>query len=136
MAAAVANLKRILVHGNGASFTSMALTLVDKVLSGTFKKPQPPTPASDGGSKRKRAESGSSAGGNYHHSVSSRRHNSSERLPAFTRGGRGGNPSYFCKCGSGNSGDKRFNKFGDRSSGGTSGGRSGSGGGGGYRSRY
>jgi hypothetical protein len=39
----------------------MALTLVDKVLSGNFKKPQPP-PVSDGSGKRKRTESSSSSG--------------------------------------------------------------------------
>jgi hypothetical protein len=89
------------VHGNGVSYTRMALTMFDKVLSGTFKKPQTNTPASVGGSKRKRAESGSSAGGDYQyqhrHSGPSRRHSSADRLPLFTRGGsrgggRGGNP--------------------------------------------
>jgi hypothetical protein len=41
------------VHGNGGSYTRMALTLVDKVLGGTFKQPMPPPRASDGVSKRK-----------------------------------------------------------------------------------
>jgi hypothetical protein len=138
------------VHGNGASYTRMALTLVDKVLSGTFKKPQTTTPASVGGSKRKRAESGSSGDYQYQHRHSgpSRRHSSADRLPLFTHGGsrgggRGGNPIHFGKRGSGYSGDKRgsgysgdkrFNYYGDHSSGGPSGGRSS--GGGGYKSRY
>jgi hypothetical protein len=39
------------VHGNGGSYTRMALTLVDKVLQGTFKQPLPPPPVSDRGNK-------------------------------------------------------------------------------------
>ncbi len=34
------------IHGSGAAYTRMALTLVDKVLTGSFKKPPPP--AADG----------------------------------------------------------------------------------------
>jgi hypothetical protein len=120
------------VHGNGGSYTRMALTLVDKVLRGTFKQPTPPTPASDGGNKRKRAESASFSGGESTF-VSSRRHNSLDRQPDFTRGGyrggaRGGKTSYHGNQdrSSGPSGGNRFNKFGDRSSGGGSG----------YKSRY
>jgi hypothetical protein len=47
------------VHGSGGSYTRMALTLVDKVMRGTFKQQQPSTAASEGGGKRKLAESGS-----------------------------------------------------------------------------
>jgi hypothetical protein len=127
------------VHGNGGSYTRMALTLVDKVLRGNFKQQAPPTPASGGGSKRKRAESTSHVI-NDTSSASSRRHYSLDRKPDFSRGGpRGGKSGY-----QGNrdrfpsypspSGGSRFNKFGDRSSGGASGSRSG--GGSGYNSRY
>ncbi len=67
------------VHGNGGgSYTRMALTLVDKVLGGTFKQQMPPPPASEGGSKRKRAESASFSGGESSF-ASSRRHNSMDR---------------------------------------------------------
>ncbi len=63
------------VHGNGGAYTRMALTLVDKVLGGTFNQQLPPPSASDGGSKRMRAESGSFSGGENSF-ASSRRHNS------------------------------------------------------------
>jgi hypothetical protein len=49
------------VHGNGAFYTRMALTLVDQVLSGTFKIPL--QSALEGSSKRKRAKPDSSYGG-------------------------------------------------------------------------
>jgi hypothetical protein len=39
------------IHGNGGSYSWMALTLVDKVLHGNFKQQAPPTLASDGGFK-------------------------------------------------------------------------------------
>jgi hypothetical protein len=130
------------VHGNGGSYTRMALTLVDKVLRGNFKQQAPPTPASDGGNKRKRAESTSHVGSESS-SASSRRHYSLDRKPDFSRGGsrrgsRGGKSSYqgnrdrFSSY-PGPSGGNRFNKFGDRSSGGASGC---SGGSSGYNSRY
>jgi hypothetical protein len=83
------------IHGSGAAYTRMALTLVDKVLSGNFKKPLPTPPASEGSGKRKRAESSSSSGsGRY--SGDSNPHSEVDRLPVFTRGGsrgggRGGN---------------------------------------------
>ncbi len=47
------------VHGTGAAYTRMALTLV---VSGNFKKQLPLPPTADGGGKRKRTESGSSSG--------------------------------------------------------------------------
>jgi hypothetical protein len=126
------------VHGNGGSYTRMALTFSDKVLRGTFKQQSPLTPASDGGNKRKRAES-TSHGGSESSSASSRRHYSLDRKPHFSRGGSQGEKSsyqgnrdrfsgYF-----GPSGGNRFYKFGDRSSDGASGGRSG--GSSGYNSR-
>jgi hypothetical protein len=123
------------VHGNGGSYTRMALTLVDKVLRGIFKQQAPPTPASDGGNKPKRVES-TSLVGSESSSASSRCHYSLDRKPDFSRGGsRGGKSGY-----QGNRdrfsgypgplGGNRFNKFGDRSSGDRSGGSSG------YNSRY
>ncbi len=137
------------VHGSGAAYTRMALTLVDKVLSGNFKKPQPP-PVSEGSGKRKRTDSSSSAGSSLF-AGAPLRHPGGVQLPGFTRGGsrvggRGGTPAHFGKRGgsSNSSRDTRFDKHnahGGRSgsgSGGGYGGRSGSGsgGGGGYKSRY
>ncbi len=60
------------VHGNGGSYTRMALTLVDKVLRGNFKLQAPQTSASEGGSKRKRAESTSLANSDKSSSDASR----------------------------------------------------------------
>jgi hypothetical protein len=136
------------VHGSGGSYTRMALTLVDKVMRGTFKQQQRPTAASDGGGKRKRAESGSFSGGSNQF-LPSRRLNSMDSQPGFSRGGfrggsRGGKSGFNDSHGerrssdsSGNSGNKRYYKSGDRdrTSGGGSSGRSGSGGSG-YSSRY
>jgi hypothetical protein len=136
------------VHGSGGSYTRMALTLVDKVMRGTFKQQQPSTAASEGGGKRKRAESGSFSGGSNHF-LPSRRHKSMDSQPVFSRGGfrggsRGGKSGFNDSRGgrrssdsSGHSGDKRYYKSGDRdrASGGGSGGWSGSGGSG-YSSRY
>ncbi len=130
------------VHGSGGAYTRMALTIMDKVLGGTFMQQQPPPSASDGGSKQKRAESGSFSGGEHPYS-SPRRHNSMDNQPGFSRGGypgsaRGGKASFYGSRGgsssSGSSGDNRFYKYGDRSSGSASGGRSG--GSSGYKSRY
>jgi hypothetical protein len=73
------------VHGSGAAYTRMALTLVDKVLSGSFKKPLPPPPTADGGGKRKRSESGSSSG-SHRSSASSSRHSGGDLLPFPSRG--------------------------------------------------
>ncbi len=68
----------------------MALTLVDKVLTGNFKKPLPPPLPTDGGGKRKRSESGSSSG-SLRSGSSSSRNSGKDFLPTFTRGGsRGG----------------------------------------------
>jgi hypothetical protein len=106
----------------------------------TFKQQMPPPSASDGGSKRKRAGPGSFSGGENSFD-SSCRHTSMDRQPVFSRGGyrggaRGGKLSFYGSRGgnSGYSGEKRFNKFGVRSSGGASGRRSG--GSSGYKSRY
>jgi hypothetical protein len=78
------------VHGSGGAYTRMALTLVDKVMGGTFKQQQPPPAAPDGGSKRKRAESGSFSGGGNPF-LPSRRLNSMDNQPGFSRVGfRGG----------------------------------------------
>ncbi len=141
------------IHGTGAAYTRMALTLVDKVLTGSFKKPLPPPQTPDNSGKRKRTESGSSSG-NYGTTAGSSRHNDSNGLPGFTRvgsrgGGRGSSrgtfPPSFSK-----RGDSRYvkpdNRYsgGDRKSGSGSGGggchdgrySSGSGTGGGYHSRY
>jgi len=141
------------VHGTGAAYTRMALTLVDKVLTGSFKKPLPPPQTPDNSGKRKRTESGSSSG-NYGTTAGSSRHNDNNSMPGFTRGGsrgggrgssRGAFPSSFSK-----RGDSRYDKPDNRYSGGGrksgsgsgSGGRhdgrysSGSGSGGGYHSRY
>jgi hypothetical protein len=136
------------VHGNGGSYTRMALTLVDKVLRGNFKQQAPQTPASEGGSKRKRAESTSHANSDNNSSASSRRHYSLDRKPDFSRGGSRGGPRGGSRGGKsgyqsnrdrfpdypGPSGGNRYSKYRDRSSGGTSGGRSG--GSSGYNSRY
>jgi 23S rRNA pseudouridine2605 synthase len=133
----------------------MALTLVDKVMRGTFKQ-QPATVAAEGGGKRKRAESGSFSGGGNPF-LPSRRLNSMDSQPGFSRGGfrggfrggssggsRGGKSGFNDSRGGRRSsyspGDKRYYKSGDRdrSSGGGSGGssgRSGSGGSG-YSNRY
>ncbi len=122
----------------------MALTLVDKVMRGTFKQ-QAATVASEGGGKRKRAKSGSFSGGSNPF-LPSRRLNSMDSQPGFLRGGfRGGsrgdksgfNDSRGGRRSSCSSGEKRYYKSGDRdrSSGGGSSGRSGSGGSG-YSSRY
>jgi 23S rRNA pseudouridine2605 synthase len=137
------------VHGSGGSYTRMALTLVDKVMKGTFKQQQQPTAASDGGGKRKRAESGSFSGGNQF--LPSRRLNSMDSQPGFSCGGfrggssggpRGGKSGFYDSSGgrrnsdsSGSSGNKRYNKSGDRdrTSGGGASGRSGRGGSGGNR---
>jgi hypothetical protein len=144
------------VHGTGAAYTRMALTLIDKVLTGSFKKPPPPpqTPANSG--KRKRSESGSSSG-NYGSTAGPSRHDNSNNLPGFSRGGsRGGGrgssrgtfpPSFNKRRDSQPSHyDKQDNRYsgGGRKSGSGSGrggshdGRysSGSGSGGGYYSRY
>jgi hypothetical protein len=78
------------VHGSGAAYTRMALTLVDKVLTGNFKKPLPPPLPTDGGGKRKRSESGSSSG-SLRSGPSSSRNSGKDFMPTFTRGGsRGG----------------------------------------------
>jgi hypothetical protein len=131
------------VHGSGGSYTRMALTLVDKVMRGTFQQQQPST-ASEGSGKRKRAESDSFSGSSNHF-LPSRRHNSMDSQPGFSRGGfRGGKSGFNDSCGghrssdsSGHSGDKRYYKSGDRDRASCSGssGRSGSGGSG-YSSRY
>ncbi len=102
------------VHGSGAAYTRMVLTLVDKVLSGNFKKPLPPPPAADGGGKRKRTESGSSSG-SHRSAVSLYRHSGGDLLLGFTRGGsrsggRGSFPIHFGKRG-GNSGGSRDSRF-------------------------
>jgi hypothetical protein len=127
------------VHGTGAAYTRMALTLVDKVLSGNFKKPLPPPSPFDGGGKRKRTESGSSSG-SHHSAGRSYRHSGGDLLPGFTSGGsrdggRGSFPSHFGKRGRnpGSSRDSRFHKQDARHSGGSG---SGSGSGGGYEGRY
>jgi hypothetical protein len=119
----------------------MALTLVDKVLSGNFKKPLPPPLTADGGGKRKRTESGSSSGSNR--SANSFRHSGGDLLPGFTLGdshggGRGSFPIHFGKRG-GNSGGSRYSRFDKQDSRHTGGGRSsgsGTGRGGGYDGRY
>jgi hypothetical protein len=138
------------VHGSGAAYTRMALTLVDKVLSGNFKKPLPLPPTADGGGKRKRTECGSSSG-SHRSAPGSFRHSGGD-LPGFTRGGRGSFPSHFGKRGA-NSGGSRNTRYYKQDSRHTSGGRSGgsgsgrgsgydgryssgSGGGGGYKNRY
>ncbi len=126
------------VHGSGGSYTRMALTLVDKVLRGNFRQQTPPTPASDGRAKRKRAESTSHASSDSS-SASSRRHYSLDRKPDFSRGGSRGGPRGGSRGGKsgyqgnrdhfsdypGPSSGNRYNKYGDRSSGGVSGGSSG-----------
>ncbi len=129
------------VHGSGAAYTRMALTLVDKVLSGNFKKPLPPPPTADGGGKRKRTESGSSSG-SHRSAPSSFRHSGGDFLPSFThggsRGGRGSFPANFGKRGgnSGGSRDSGYDKQDSRNTGGGRSGGSGSGHGGGYDDRY
>ncbi len=142
------------VHGSGAAYTRMALTLVDKVLSGSFKKPLPPPQPADG--KRKRSESGSSSGSNRSTNSSSR-HSGGGQPAVFTRGGsrgggRGSFPAHFSKRGNNSGFDSRYDKLDPRRSSGDRGGYSkpgrgggnasryssgsGSGGGGGYYSRY
>ncbi len=121
------------VHGSGAAYTRMALTLVDKVLSGSFKKPLPPPPTADGGGKRKRSESGSSSG-SHRSAASSSRHSGGDLLPGFTRGGgrgggRGSFPAHYGY-------DSRYDKQDSRRSGGDRSGGSASGRGGGYAGRY
>jgi hypothetical protein len=136
------------VHGNSAAYTRMALTLVDKVLSGNFKKPQQ-QPVSDGSGKRKRTESSSSSSSNLSAGGAPLRHTRDGQLPGFVcggsrGGGRGGFPTHSSKRGGNYTGprDPRYDKHsshGGRSgSGGGYGNRSGycSGGGGGYKSRY
>ncbi len=130
------------VHGSGAAYTRMALTLVDKVLSGSFKKPPPPPPAADSSGKRKGSESGSSSG-SHRSSAGSSRHSGSDLLPSFTRGGsrgggrgssRGSFPANFSKRGT--SRDTRYDKPDNRHTGGGRYSGSGSGRGGGYEGRY
>jgi hypothetical protein len=130
------------VHGSGAAYIRMALTLVDKVMSGSFRKPLPPPQAADGGGKRKRSESGSSSGS--HRSTASSSRHSTLLLPVFTRGsrgrGRGGGggsfPVHFSKGGSNTGFDSRYDKYDSRRSGGDRSGNSTSGRGGGHASRY
>jgi hypothetical protein len=136
------------VHGNGGSYTRMALTLVDKVLRGTFKPQPPQNSAAEGGSKRKRSESTSYPSSGNSSSDASRRHYSLDRKPDFSRGGSRGGPRggpRGSKSGyqgnrdrypvyPGSSGGNRYSKHGDRPAGGSSGSRTG--GGGGYSSRY
>jgi hypothetical protein len=132
------------VHGSGAAYTRMALTLVDKVLSGNFKKPLPPPPMADGGGKRKRSESGSSSG-SHRSAPSSSRHSGGDLLPGFSRGGsrgggrsggRGSFPAHFGKPGGKSGYDSRYDKQDSRHTGGGRSGGSGSGRGGGYDGRY
>ncbi len=136
------------VHVSGAAYTRMALTLVDKVLSGSFKKPLPPPQAADGGGKRKRTESGSSSG-SHRSAASSSRHTGGDLLPVFTRGssrggghggGHGGSrgsfPAHFSKRGNNSGYDSRYDKNDSRRPGGDRSGTSASGRGGGYASRY
>jgi hypothetical protein len=97
------------VHGNSAAYTRMALTLVDKVLSGNFKKPQQ-QPVTDGSSKRKRTESSSSSGSSRF-AGAPLRHTGGGQLPGFTRGGsRGGGrgcfPAHFGKRGGSSTGSR------------------------------
>jgi hypothetical protein len=98
----------------------MALTLVDKVLSGNFKKLLTPPLTADGGGKRKRTESGSSSG-SYRSAGSSYCHSGGDLLPGFTRAG--------------GSRDSRFDKQDARHTGG-SGSGSGRGSGDGYKNRF
>ncbi len=132
------------VHGSGAAYTRMALTLVDKVLSGNFKKPLPPPQQADGGGRRKRTESGSSSG-SHRSAASSSRHAGGDFLPVFTRGGsrgggrgggRGSFPAHFSKRGNSSGYDSRYVKSDSRRSGGDRSGNSTSGRDGGYGSRY
>ncbi len=123
------------IHGSGAAYTRMALTLVDKVLSGNFKKPLPPPQAADGGGKRKRTESGSSSG-SHRSAASSSRHSGGDLLPVFTRGGRGSFPAHFSKQGNSSGYDSRYVKSDSRRSGGDRSGNSVSGRGGGYTSCF
>jgi len=124
------------VHGSGAAYTRMALTLVDKVLSGSFKKPLPPPQPADG--KRKRSESGSSSG-SHRPTGSSSRHSGGDHPPVFTRGGgrggsRGSFPAHFSKRGS--SRDTHYDKLDNRHTGGGHNSGAGPGRGGGYDGRY
>ncbi len=148
------------VHGSGAAYTRMALTLVDKVLSSSFKKPLPPPQPADGGGKRKRSESGSSSG-SHRSTGSSSRHSGGDLPPVFTRGGsrgggrggggrggggrggggrggggRGSFPAHFSKRGNNSGFDSRYDKFDSRRSSGDRSGYSTSGRGGGNASRY
>jgi hypothetical protein len=120
----------------------MALTLVDKVLTGNFKKPLPPPKLADGGGKRKRTESGSSSG-SHRSAASSSRYSGADFLPTFTHGGsrgggRGGGrgkfPAHFNKKSKRSGYDSRFAKSDPRRSGGDRSGNSSSGGW--YGSRY
>jgi hypothetical protein len=139
------------VHGNSAAYTRMALTLVDKVLSGNFKTPVQQQPASGGSGKRKRTESGTSTSSSRSSGGAQLHHRRDGQPTGFVRGGsrgggRGGFPSNPGKRGGNYSSprDTRYDKFssrGGRSGSGSGGGYGnssgyGSGGGGGYRSRY
>ncbi len=139
------------VHGNSAAYTRMALTLVDKVLSGNFKNTQQQQPVSGGSGKRKRTESSSSSSSSRSSGDAQLRHSRDGQPPGFDRGGsrgggRGGFPTHSGKRGGNYSGprDTRYDKYsshGGRSGSGSGGGygdRSGygSGGGGGYNSRF
>jgi uncharacterized membrane protein YgcG len=126
------------VHGSGAAYTRMALTLVDKVLSGSFKKPLPPPQPAEG--KRKRSESGSSSG-SHRSSGSSSRHSGGDHPPVFTRGGsrgggRGSFPAHFSKRDSTSGSGSRYDKYDPRRSSGDRGGYSKSGRGGGNAGRF
>ncbi len=130
------------VHDSGAAYTRMALTLVDKVLTGSFKKPLPPPKSADGGGKRKRTKSGSSSD-SHRSAASSSRHSGADFLPSFTRGGRRGSgrgggrgrfPANFNKMSNSSGYDSGYAKSDPRRSGGDRSGNSSSGGG--YGSRY
>jgi hypothetical protein len=104
--------------------SKMALTLVDKVLSGNIKKPPPPPPTADGSGKRKRSESGYSSG-SHRSTPGSSRNSGGDILPCFTRGGsrgggrggsRGSFPAHFSK--RGGSRDSRYDKLDNRHIGG------------------
>jgi hypothetical protein len=130
------------IHGSGVAYTRMALTLVDKILSGNFKKPPPPPPPADGSGKMKRSESGSSSG-SHRSTPGSSRHSGGDLLPGFTRGAsrggrrggsRGSFPAHFSK--RGGSRNSRYDKLDNRHTGGGRSSGSGSGRGGGYDGRY
>ncbi len=135
------------VHGNSTAYTRMALTLVDKVWSGNFKKPLQQQPVSGGTGKRKRTESGTSTSSNRSAGGAQLHHRRDGQRPGFVRGGsRGGGRGNPGKRGGNYSGprDTRYDKFsshGGRSGSGSGGGFGnssgyGSGGGGGYKSRF